>query len=152
MPGFGQAVIGPPGSGKSTYCLGTSQFHRALGRSTVIINLDPANTHLMYTPHADITDLVNMETVARDLKLGPNGAMLYCMEYLEKNVEWLRERLLEVKGKYVLFDFPGQIELYTHNQCVRNVLRFLTGELDYRVCFACFFFGEIWEWFYFGGV
>lgn len=31
MP-FGQLVIGPPGSGKTTYCNGVSQYLRALGR------------------------------------------------------------------------------------------------------------------------
>ena len=31
MP-FGQLVIGPPGSGKTTYCNGVSQYLTALGR------------------------------------------------------------------------------------------------------------------------
>jgi predicted PilT family ATPase len=29
---FGQVVIGPPGSGKTTYCNGMSQFLSLLGR------------------------------------------------------------------------------------------------------------------------
>jgi len=29
---FGQVVIGPPGSGKTTYCNGMSQFMKAIGR------------------------------------------------------------------------------------------------------------------------
>lgn len=44
--------------------------------------------------------------------LGPNGALVYCMEYLEQNVDWLLGRLEAVtRGKgvrYLLFDFPGQ--------------------------------------------
>ncbi|KAF6108959.1 GPN-loop GTPase 2 [Phyllostomus discolor] len=43
---FGQAVIGPPGSGKTTYCLGMSEFLRALGRRVAVVNLDPANDGL----------------------------------------------------------------------------------------------------------
>lgn len=45
---FGQIVAGPPGSGKSTYCKGMKEFLVELGRETVIVNLDPANTFLMY--------------------------------------------------------------------------------------------------------
>jgi len=30
---FGQVVIGPPGSGKTTYCNGMSQFLKLIGRS-----------------------------------------------------------------------------------------------------------------------
>lgn len=45
--------------------------------------------------------------------LGPNGALVYCMEYLEQNLDWLLGRLDAVtreKGvRYLLFDFPGQV-------------------------------------------
>lgn len=43
--------------------------------------------------------------------LGPNGAMLYCLEYLEKNVDWLVEKLDGLTQKYLIFDFPGQVEI-----------------------------------------
>lgn len=46
---FGQVVAGPPGSGKSTYCKGMKEFLVELGRETIIVNLDPANTFLMYS-------------------------------------------------------------------------------------------------------
>ena len=40
---FGQLVIGPPGSGKSTYCHGLHQFLNGVERKTIVVNLDPAN-------------------------------------------------------------------------------------------------------------
>ena len=45
--------------------------------------------------------------------LGPNGGLVYCMEYLEQNLDWLFQRLeaLEMK-RYVLFDFPGQVRVW----------------------------------------
>ena len=55
------------------------------------------------------------------------------MEYLEKNADWLREKLacFQKKNCYFLFDCPGQVELYTHNNAVKNVIEQLT-KWDYR--------------------
>lgn len=47
MP-FAQMVLGPPGSGKTTYCNGMQQFLQQNGRETAIVNMDPANEHLPY--------------------------------------------------------------------------------------------------------
>lgn len=57
----------------------------------------------------------------RLLSLGPNGALIYCMEYLEQNFDWLYAKLEAISDCYVLFDCPGQVELYTHNACMHNV-------------------------------
>ncbi|XP_076101487.1 GPN-loop GTPase 2-like isoform X1 [Mytilus galloprovincialis] len=120
---FGQVVIGPPGCGKTTYCHGMSQFLTQLGREVAVINLDPANDSLPYNCALDISDLITLSDVMDTLKLGPNGGLLYCMEYLEKNIDWFEKELKKLEGKYLLFDFPGQVELYTHHNAVRNVLQ-----------------------------
>ena len=39
---FGQVVVGPPGSGKSTYCRAAAQYLNNTGRSALVVNLDPA--------------------------------------------------------------------------------------------------------------
>jgi len=67
------------------------------------------------------------------LELGPNGGMVYCMEYLEKNLDWLKEKLEAYKGYYFIFDLPGQVELYTHHDSVRNITEELT-KMNYRLC------------------
>lgn len=51
------------------------------------------------------------------LKLGPNGGFVYCMEYLEKNMDWLLKRLTPLKDKYLLFDLPGQVSLFLQWKC-----------------------------------
>lgn len=43
----------------------------------------------------------------KELALGPNGGLVYCMEYLAKNLEWLHEQLNEAEDDYFLFDCPG---------------------------------------------
>jgi len=120
---FGQFVIGPPGAGKTTYCDGMAQFLSAAGREVAVVNLDPANDRCPYQCDVDINELVRLEEVMVELELGPNGGLIYCMEYLEANLDWLKERLEGLKGKYLLFDLPGQVELYTNHECIANIAR-----------------------------
>lgn len=56
-----------------------------------------------------MTFYASLQGVMQEFDLGPNGAMLYCLEYLEKNVDWLVERLETLEQKYLIFDFPGQV-------------------------------------------
>ncbi|KAI2655085.1 GPN-loop GTPase 2 [Labeo rohita] len=118
---FGQVVIGPPGSGKTTYCRGMQEFLSRLGRKVVIVNLDPANEGLPYPCAVDISELVTLDDVMDGLKLGPNGGLIYSMEYLEANLDWLESKLKHDQSSYFLFDCPGQVELYTHHNSVKNI-------------------------------
>ncbi|KDN53539.1 hypothetical protein K437DRAFT_241728 [Tilletiaria anomala UBC 951] len=122
MP-FGQLVIGSPGSGKTTYCNGMQQFLTALKRPVSVVNLDPANDELPYDCAIDIRKLITVVDVMKELDLGPNGAMLYCMEYLEENFEWLDSQLDQLgPDAYAVFDLPGQVELSTNHPSLRNIL------------------------------
>jgi len=67
--------------------------------------------------------------------LGPNGGMLYCMEYLDKNFDWLEDRLKELgDDAYVLFDLPGQVELSTNHDSVKQIVQKLSKKCSFRVC------------------
>ncbi|NWX45928.1 GPN2 GTPase, partial [Steatornis caripensis] len=118
---FGQVVIGPPGSGKTTYCHGMQEFMGRIGRKVSVVNLDPANEVMPYQCAVDIAELITLPDVMENLKLGPNGGLIYCMEYLEANFDWLQEKLSAFRGHYYLFDCPGQVELYTHHDALKNV-------------------------------
>uniref|UniRef100_A0A1A8R5C5 GPN-loop GTPase 2 n=1 Tax=Nothobranchius rachovii TaxID=451742 RepID=A0A1A8R5C5_9TELE len=118
---FGQVVIGPPGSGKTTYCQGMQQFLTSLGRKVVVVNMDPANEGKPCSCAVDISDLVTLDDVMENLKLGPNGGLLYCMEFVETNLDWLESKLTQYSDCYFLFDCPGQVELYTHQHSVKNI-------------------------------
>lgn len=161
MP-FGQLVIGPPGSGKSTYCYGlqqvsmiccsltgkltctSSQFLTALERPVIIVNLDPAAEKTSYQHSISITTLISLQDAMTAHGLGPNGAMLYCLEYLEANFDWLQgelERALEEAGfigdkreqAYVVFDTPGQVELSTDHGSLKRVIERLQASGGWRV-------------------
>lgn len=98
MP-FAQLVIGPPGSGKSTYCNVMQQFMSAIGRKCSVVNLDPANDHTSYPCALDVRDLVSLEEIMAEEELGPNGGVLYALEELENNIEWLEQGLGTLEGR-----------------------------------------------------
>jgi broad-specificity NMP kinase len=58
---FGQIVIGPPGCGKTTYCMGMQMFAEAVGRNCKVVNMDFANDSLPYTAAIDVRELVSLE-------------------------------------------------------------------------------------------
>lgn len=134
MP-FGEIVCGSPGSGKSTYCYGKHQLFAALGRAICIVNLDPANDSLPYPCAINISSLITLEDVMENFGLGPNGGMLYCMEYLDKNFDWLEDRVKALGDEaYVLFDLPGQVELSTNHDSVKQIVDKLSKKCSFRVC------------------
>lgn len=130
---FGQLVIGPPGSGKTTYCEKVAEFLKKCGRKVAVVNLDPGNENMKYKAEVDVMQLITVEDVMNHCNMGPNGALMYCMEYLETNFGWLFDKLKKSSHKYFIFDCPGQVELYTHHKSMRNVFTKLQ-ELDFHLC------------------
>lgn len=123
---FGQVVVGAPGAGKSTYCRAAAEFLRGTGRKVAVVNLDPGNEEPGYECALDVRELCTVEGAMREHGLGPNGALLWCMETLEANGAWLAERLAPLRDCYLLLDCPGQIELFTHHPSLRALLQRLT--------------------------
>ena len=57
---FGQIVLGPAGSGKSTYCKIMQDHAESLKREIVVINLDPAAESFKYNCDIDIRELITV--------------------------------------------------------------------------------------------
>ncbi|GAA96453.1 hypothetical protein E5Q_03120 [Mixia osmundae IAM 14324] len=118
----GILVIGPPGAGKTTFCNGAQQFLEGMQRPVSIVNLDPAEMSPSYEPAFSISELITLKEVMDTFGLGPNGGLLYAMEYLEKNFDWLEESLAKLgKDPFVVFDLPGQVELSTDHQSLKHL-------------------------------
>lgn len=138
------------------------QYTRLLGRDTWVINLDPANESIhqrkgqaqqrptpqhngkgkeeeQMLPYETLLDvcqeMVNLTSVMEKTSLGPNGGVVYCMEYLEEHVDDIIKTIEQRANdkSYLIFDLPGQIELYTHSTCVQNMLQRLVKALDLRL-------------------
>lgn len=114
-----------------------------------MVNLDPAAEHFSYEPLIDIRELIELDDAMEDEELhyGPNGGLVFCIEYLLDNHDWFKEQLcgggLDEEGAaavenepdddYILFDMPGQIELYTHLNAGRRLVELLQS-WNFRVC------------------
>ena len=135
MPRYAQLVIGPAGSGKSSYCAALQQHCAATKRMVHVVNLDPAAEDFDYQPRVDIRELIQLDDAMEDpdLRFGPNGGLVFCMEFLAQNLHWLDEQLDEEEDDYILFDCPGQIELYSHLPVMKQLARHLESR-DFRVC------------------
>ena len=77
-----------------------------------------------YEPVADIRDLIQVDDVMEDeeLRFGPNGGLVFAMEFLLENLDWLEGVLGEEEDDYILFDCPGQIGRLIGQECLCKAL------------------------------
>ncbi|CAO1636807.1 unnamed protein product [Sympodiomycopsis kandeliae] len=134
MGRYAVLVTGPAGSGKSTLCASLIAHAQTLGRNIHLFNLDPAAEHFAYTPTIDIRELITLSDVMEEMKLGPNGGLVYCFEYLLENLDWLEEHMGSFEDDYLIIDCPGQIELYTHTPLMARFLSHLSTTYSFRLC------------------
>lgn len=134
---FGHIVVGPAGHGKTTYCKTIIEHAETVGRKIDFVNLDPANDNMEHAKNIafDVRELVKVDQLMEDedLKLGPNGALVYAMELLMDNTDWITEQLGDFDDDYILFDCPGQIELHTHYDVIKRLVDLLQS-LNFRLC------------------
>ena len=137
---FGQLIIGAPGSGKTTYIKTMKDFYSKCGRKTLSINLDPANDNKNAIFDIDIRQLINLEDVQKNLKLGPNGSFLYCINFLNENISWLEKQINQEKYSdyfYYLIDTPGQIEIFTVSPEFKNICDYLVNQKKLNIKLCC---------------
>lgn len=136
MSRVGVLVMGPAGAGKSTLCNALVKEMMSVGRRAHIVNLDPAANPKDYEFTVDIKDLVSLEDVMEGLDLGPNGGLLYCFEFLLNNLDWLDEEIGDYEDEFLIFDCPGQIELYSHFPVVPKLVKHIRQNLQFNLCAA----------------
>ncbi len=114
-------VVGSAGSGKSTLVRGFSEFLRDRGYDVKCVNLDPASKPT-YKAQADIRDYVRVEDVMKEFELGVNGALLKSVE-----IGLRYAKKLKTMGDFVLYDTPGQMELFIFSKEGREFVKELSG-------------------------
>lgn len=106
----------------------------SIGRSAHLINLDPAAENFVHQPSKDIRDLVSVDEVMEELQYGPNGGLIFALEYmLSEGLDWLQEDLGEYQDEFLIIDCPGQIEIYSHFDIMPRIIEIFL-RADYRAC------------------
>jgi hypothetical protein len=111
----------------------------------------------------DVRELISVDDVMEELGFGPNGGLVYCLEYvpppfhhsisptskslrphspkearltqrfLISNMDWLEDALSSYDSDYLIIDCPGQIEIFTHFPIMKSIIQ-LFQRLNYNCC------------------
>ena len=126
-------VVGPSGSGKSSFCDALAQTYRHHGKAVRLVNMDPGNEQPLYACDADVAELVRVGEVERELQLGPNAALLHAFSFVTENAEWLLGQVRAGPDCCFILDFPGQIEIFSNTRAAPQLLQRLAREADLLV-------------------
>ena len=106
-------VTGPAGTGKSTFCGAFKDWLIQNEYDAIIVNLDPGAEYLPYEPDVDIREFISLNEVMSAYSLGPNGAQVVAADLLLDNIDKIKSKIELYDEYYVIFDTPGQIELFS---------------------------------------
>lgn len=124
-------LMGPAGTGKTTFCKNMSEYFETLGRKTCIFNLDPGIVTGKF--HFSIHDKWSVSDIMEEYQLGPNGGMIKCLELCANDPHWLSDQIVGYTDEIMFVDCPGQIELYIHDNSMKHIIETFKN-CGYNVC------------------
>lgn len=133
MNKFAVFVLGPAGSGKSTFCKTMVETLLAKKKKVNLVNLDPAADFNEYASSFDIRTRWSLKNVMKETELGPNGGMLECLRRMIDEEEWLNDNLANYGEELLFVDCPGQIEIYLNSDYMLKIIEKFKKE-NYNVC------------------
>ncbi|VVB87166.1 GPN-loop GTPase [uncultured archaeon] len=108
--------IGSAGSGKSSLTGAFLGWMQGQGYDAITVNLDPGIENAPYAPDVDIRDWIKLKDIMEEYSVGPNGAQIIAADMLALNIGEMKEIIEEFETEYVIFDTPGQMELFNLRQ------------------------------------
>src|SRR3972149_6217497 len=108
--------IGSAGSGKSSLTGAFMGWMRHQGYDAITVNLDPGIEKAPYVPDVDIKEWIKLRDIMREYSVGPNGAQIIAADMLALNIDEMKEIIESYETEYVIFDTPGQMELFVLRQ------------------------------------
>lgn len=108
--------IGSAGSGKSSLTNAFFGWMENQRYDSITVNLDPGIEKAPYVPDVDIRDWVKLDDVMEEYDVGPNGAQVLASDLIALNIDEMKEIIDSFDSDYVIFDTPGQMELFVLRQ------------------------------------
>ena len=108
--------IGSAGSGKSSLTGAFAGWMQNQKYSAITVNLDPGIENSPYVPDVDIRDWIKLRDIMQERGVGPNGAQIIAADMLALNITEIKETIESYETDYVIFDTPGQMELFVLRQ------------------------------------
>jgi GTPase SAR1 family protein len=115
-------ILGTAGCGKSTLTAAMANWMAEGGMPSQIVNLDPGADLTPYEADVDVRDWITLADVMEEYELGPNGAQIVAADMLAIYKNRIKASLDPTEGKYILFDTPGQMELFTFREASRDLV------------------------------
>lgn len=136
-------VLGMAGSGKTTFVQRlASDLYAGKGvldkKPPYVVNLDPACMEVPFPANVDIRDTVNYKEVMKQYGLGPNGAIVTSLNLFATKFDQVLNILEKKRGvcDYVIFDTPGQIEVFTWSASGNIITEALAAQFPTVVVFV----------------
>ena len=118
--------IGSAGSGKSSLTGAYAGWMQSQGYDVVTVNLDPGIEDAPYVPDIDIREWIKLKDIMKEYGVGPNGAQIIAADLLALNITEMKDIIDSFETEYVIFDTPGQMELFV----LRQSGKFLVDSFD----------------------
>jgi GPN-loop GTPase len=121
-------VTGTAGAGKTSFVRAFAEWMKTSGYDASVVNLDPGLEGGELEPDIAIRDWVRLADLQDDYGLGPNGAQVAAADMIALKVFEVKQALAELSSDYILYDTPGQIELFAFREASKAVVEALGGD------------------------
>jgi GPN-loop GTPase len=121
-------LTGTAGAGKTTFVRAFADWLRTSGYDATVVNLDPGLEGDELAPDVDIREWVRLADLQDEYGLGPNGAQIAAADMIALKVFEVKQVIAENSSDYLLFDTPGQVELFAFREASRAIVEALGGD------------------------
>ncbi len=109
-------LLGPGGVGKTSLMKALIDLTIGSGLRYAAVNLDPGCSSLPFKTLFDARDIVTVNGLMAEEKVGPNYAMIEAFTRVIAERSKIFNSIVEFKPEIVYFDTPGQMEVFLFNR------------------------------------
>jgi GTPase SAR1 family protein len=99
------------------------------GYHALTVNLDPGAEVLAYDADVDVREWVVLSQIMEEFNLGPNGAQVVAADMMAIQSQDIAQAVFEMEADYVLYDVPGQLELFAFRSSSLRLMENLGGNM-----------------------